>query len=237
MIRTVCLALAASAATLAHAQEDGAGGAQPLLLPVRGADGQVKFAVAADGGMVAQGTVAAPRVDASESVVAPTVSAGNRLTIGETDVAVTFEANAAERAAIQQSVDKLEADSAVNALAEEEQNKRIETIEQDAAQNSAADAELAERVSKVEAENAMDAQAEAEQVAKIAEMERAWEEKLAAAETTFNEKFAALEATSKEQHASQQKVINHLVKIMARFDVSGELDSLQASANEAGTGL
>ena len=52
--------------------------------------------------------------------------------VGETNVATSFEANAAERAAMQQTIDKLEADSAANQIAEQEQNSRVEKIEADA---------------------------------------------------------------------------------------------------------
>jgi len=212
------LILLSSAATLISAQD--------TLFPIHGTDGQIKFSVNNDGSASTVGTFSAPIFDAATSIQAPSITASTELMVGETNVATSFEANAAERAAMQQTIDKLEADSAANQIAEQEQNSRVEKIEADAATNQAADTELGERVSKAEAEAEMAAKAEEEQATKIAEMNQAWEEKLASQEATFTEKLTAMETKHKEEHDGQQRVIDHMVKIMSRFDVSGELEKL-----------
>jgi hypothetical protein len=196
----------------------------------------VKFSVNHDGSANAIGTFTAPVVNAGESMSSATITATTALMVGETDVATTFEANAAERAAMQQTIDKLEADSAANQIAEQEQNSRVEKIEADAATNGAADAELSERVSKAEAEAEMAAKAEEEQVVKIEEMNKAWEEKFSAQEAEFAEKVTTLQNKHKDDHDSQQKVLDHLVKIMSRFDVSGELEQLRQANQVAPEG-
>merc|ERR1740117_2340276 len=198
--------------------------AQDTLFPIHGTDGQIKFSVNNDGSASTVGTFSAPIFDAATSIQAPSITASTELMVGETNVATSFEANAAERAAMQQTIDKLEADSAANQIAEQEQNSRVEKIEADAATSQAADTELGERVSKAEAEAEM--AAKEEEATKIAEMNQAWEEKLASQEATFTEKLTAMETKHKEEHDGQQRVIDHMVKIMSRFDVSGELEKL-----------
>lgn len=255
MLRTfiVGASLLATACTPAHAQEDGASSVQA----VRGSDGQVKFRVGEDGAASAMMSLSAPAVTGGDSVSAPTVTATSALLVGSTDVASTLEANAAERAAMQQTLDKLEADAASNAIAEQEQNARAEKGEADLMANGAADAELAARADKLEADVAAAAVAEQEQSARVEkieadaasnaagdaelqatvnEMQRAFDEKFAAAEADFAMKIADLTQKSMDEHTAQQKVIDHLVKIMARFDVSGELDGLREAASSAGGG-
>ena len=199
-----------SAATLAaYAQEPGAS-----IFSIQ-TDGSAKFA----GGFSA-----------------PSIVATTTLMVGESNVASTFETNAAERAAMQQTIDKLEADSAANQIAEQEQNSRVDKMEADAATNAATDVELTDRVSKAEAEAQMAAKAEEEQNAKLEESEKSWVEKMAAQEASFNEKFASMEAKHKADSDSQQKVLDQLVKIMSRFDVSGELESLRQANQPAAAG-
>jgi flagellar biosynthesis GTPase FlhF len=200
---------------------------QDTLFPVHGSDGVMKFSVNNDGSANLLGEFSSDKVTASTSLTSPSITAGTTLKVGETDVAGTFDANAADRAAMQQAIDKLEADSAAGQIAEQEQNARVEKIEADAATNAASDAELAERVAKAEAEAQMAAKAEEEQKTMLEEKEKAWAEKTAAMETAFNEKYEALEAKYKKEHDAQQKVLDQLVKIMSRFDVSGELESLR----------
>ena len=245
MLRTFIVG--ASLLSAACAQED--------VHAVRGSDGQVKFRVAEDGAASALASLSAPAVSGGESVSAPTVTATSALLVGSTDVAATLEAAAAERAAMQQALDKLEADAASNAIAEQEQNARAEKGEADVMANGAADAELAARVDKLEADAAAAALAEQEQSARVekieadaasnaasdaelqatvTEMQRAFDEKFAAAEADFAMKVAALTQKGTEEHTAQQKVIDHLVKIMGRFDVSGELDGLREAASSAG---
>ena len=197
------------------------------LFPIHGSDGEIKFSIQNDGSAALVGGFTAPTLTATESLVTPSVSASQTLLVGDLNVATTFDANAAERAAMQQTIDKLEADSAANQIAEQEQNSRVDKIEADAATNAAADAELTERVSKVEADAEMAAKAEEEQNSKLAESEQAWAEKMAAQEAAFNEKLLALETKHAEDNEAQQKVLDQLVKIMSRFDVSGELESLR----------
>ena len=84
-----------------------------------------------------------------------------------------------------------------------------------------------ERVTKIEEENANAAKAEEVQEEKIAEMERSWQEKMTAAEEAFKMQLDALEKDSAEKHAAQQQVIDQLVTIMSRFDVSGDLERLR----------
>eukprot|EP00946_MAST-07B_sp_MAST-7B-sp1_P003494 g3494.t1 len=224
---------------------------------VRGSDGAVKFSVTEDGSASAVTSLSAPSVSATEAVTSPTITASGSLLVGTTDVASTLEANAAERAAMQQALDKLEADAASNAIAEQEQNARAEKIEADLQANGAADAEVGERVSKLEADSAAAAAAELEQgtrvekieadaasnsaadaelKSQVEEMQRAFDEKLAAAEADYVMKIAELQQKSADEHGAQQRVLDHLVKIMARFDVSGELEGLRQAASSASSG-
>merc|ERR1712166_925338 len=113
---------------------------------------------------------------------------------------------------------------------------RVDKMEADAATNAATDVELTDRVSKAEAEAQMAAKAEEEQNAKLEESEKSWVEKMAAQEASFNEKFASMEAKHKADSDSQQKVLDQLVKIMSRFDVSGELESLRQANQPAAAG-
>lgn len=215
-------------ATLAAAQE--------TLHKFHGSDGQVKFSVNGEGAASAAGSFSAPIFEASTSLSSPSVTATTTLMVGETNVADTFDANAAERAAMQQTIDKLEADSAANQIAEQEQNSRVEKLEADQATNSASDVELAERVSKGEAEAEMASKAEEEQNTKLEQMQKDWQDKMDAQKAAFEEKTQAMETKHQAEHEAQQKVLDHLVKIMSRFDVSGELDALRQANDGQSTG-
>ena len=65
-------------------------------------------------------------------------------------------------------------------------------------------------------------------------MQRIFDEKFSAAEADFAMKLEELKQKTENEHSAQQKVIDHLVKIMARFDVSGELEGLREAATSAG---
>merc|ERR1719160_812734 len=106
-----------------------------------------------------------PRFSASESLDSPLITATTQLVVGEVDVAATLEENQAERAVMAQQLEKLEAEGAASAIAEQEQNVRVEKLEADAAANAAADVELTERVSKNEADIAALKAADEEQQA------------------------------------------------------------------------
>ena len=239
------IGLASTLSAVAYAQD---------VHSVRGSDGQVKFSVSDEGVASAISRFSAPDLTASQSVTSPTITATESLLVGQTDVTQTFEVAAAERAAMQQALDKLEADAVTNAVAEQEQNARAEKNEADAQANSAADAELTERVTKLEADAAAGAVAEQEQnarvekieadaasnaasdaelQAKVSELERVFEQTLAEAKADYDSKIAELKQKTEESHDAQQRVLDHLVKIMSRFDVSGELDGLRQAASSA----
>lgn len=197
-----------------------------VIFPVRGPNGQVQFSVHADGSASLAAELKTPRVTGSEEVQAPVVAATEKLLIGEVDVALTLDENKAERAGMAQQLEKLEAEGAANAIAEQEQNTRVEKLEADAAANAAADVELVERVSKNEADIAALKAADEEQQATQQAAEAKWEQRSQEMEQAYETKIADLTARMEADHAAQQQIIDLLVEIVAKFDVSGQLQKI-----------
>ena len=82
----------------------------------------------------------------------------------------------------------------------------------------------------------MASKAEEEQNTKLEQMQKDWQDKMDAQKAAFEEKTQAMETKHQAEHEAQQKVLDHLVKIMSRFDVSGELDALRQANDGQSTG-